>query len=165
MNTPTPTPTAADPETAHRHFSAACFNEAWTLIGTPGRSVEDDQRMIALKQASLWHGSQRSDCSARHQAIGPWQVARMRAIPGHAAEAERAARLRLHESRGLSPFLLACAHEGLARAALSRDDRAAARASAMQARVHLQAFVDDEERDNVPADLASLGPFEGVPPG
>ena len=152
--------TTLDAEAAHRHFSAACFNDAWTLIEKTDRSADDDERMIALNQASLWHWSQRPDCADRNRAIGYWQASRIRSVLGHPAEAARYAELCLHFSRGLAPFHLACAHEAVARAALLVGDRRAARANAMRARVHLQAITDDEERDLVVADLATLGPLD-----
>ena len=45
---------------AHRHFSASCFNLAWELIEKPDRTAEDDEQMVRLAQASLWHWTQRS---------------------------------------------------------------------------------------------------------
>jgi hypothetical protein len=142
---------------AHVHFSATCFNAAWTLIEKPSRTAADDEQMIALNQASLWHWSQRPDCTERHRAIGFWQASRIRAILGHADEAARYAHLCLSNSGSLSPFYQACAHEALARAALVREDRAALEAHAMQMRAFLQAIDDPEEREIIVADLATLG--------
>ena len=44
-----------DTEQAHRYFSTHCFNMAWQLIEKPDRTPEDDEQMIRLAQASLWH--------------------------------------------------------------------------------------------------------------
>ena len=148
---------ALDEAAAHVHFSKTCFNSAWELIEKDDRSAVDDERMIQLNQASLWHWSQRADCTDRNRSIGYWQASRIRAVVGHADEAERYARLCMDHSGSLAPFYQAYAHEALARAALARGDEAACRAHAMQARVLAQAIVDEDERELVLADLETLG--------
>jgi hypothetical protein len=52
-----------DRTAAHRYFSANCFNKAWTLIDKEDRTPEEDQQMIRLNQASIWHWTQREDCT------------------------------------------------------------------------------------------------------
>ena len=141
---------------AHVHFSAACFNAAWTLIEKATRTPAQDEEMIALNQASTWHWSQRPDCTDRHRSIGYWQASRIRAILGHAEEARRYADLCLSFSGSLPVFYQACAHEALARAALAGNDPAAMEVHLMQVRACLQAISDPEEREIVIADLASL---------
>ena len=153
-NAPAPT---IDEAAAHVHFAAACFNGAWTLIERTDRTPADDERMIELNQASLWHWSQRADVTDRHRSIGYWQASRIRALLGHGAEALRYAQLCLDHSGALSPFYRAYAHEAMARAALVRGDAAACRAQVMQARVQLQAIDRPEDREQVLADLATLG--------
>jgi hypothetical protein len=142
---------------AHVRFAATCFNAAWTLIEKQSRTPAEDEQMIALNQASLWHWSQRPDCTDRNRAIGFWQASRIRAILGHAHEATRYANLCLSYSGSLSPFHQACAQEALARAALVREDRAALEAHANQMRELLQTIDDPEEREIILADLATLG--------
>ncbi|MEO8935976.1 MAG: hypothetical protein ABI277_11390 [Burkholderiaceae bacterium] len=148
---------AFDEAAAHAFFSKACFNLAWDLIEKSERSAADDERMIQLNQASLWHWTQRVDCTDRNRSVGYWQASRIRAIVGHADEAERYARLCMDCSAALAPFYRAYAHEALARAALSRGDEATCRTNAIQARVLVQAIVDDNERELVLADLETLG--------
>lgn len=147
---------AVDEAAAHVHFSAACFNRAWTLIERTDRTPADDEEMIALNQASLWHWSQRPDVGDRQRSIGYWQASRIRALLGHGVEAVRYAKLCLDHSDGLSPFYRAYAHEAMARAASVLGDATACRAQAMQARVYVQAIVDVDEREQVLADLATL---------
>ena len=145
-----------DEAAAHVHFAAACFNDAWTLIEKVDRTPAEDEQMIELNQASLWHWSQRADVTDRQRSVGYWQASRIRALLGHGAEAVRNAKLCLDHSDALAPFYRAYAHEAMARAASVFGDDGACKAHTMQARVWVQAIVKPEERDLVVADLATL---------
>jgi hypothetical protein len=148
----------ADPElaAAHEHFSKTCFNRAWDYIEKPDRSAEDDEEMIRLNQASLWHWTQRPDCTDRNRAIGYWQASRIRALVGHGEEALRYARLTLGYSGSLAAFHRAMAHEALARAAQVLGDRASVREHVERARELAESVDDAEERSIIDADLATL---------
>ena len=74
---------------AHRYFAAECFNRAWDLIDKPVRTPEEDQDMIHLNQASLYHWSQREDCTNRNLSVGNWQASRIYALLGQADNARR----------------------------------------------------------------------------
>ena len=147
---------ALDEEAAHVLYSKTCFNDAWTLIEKAERTPDDDETMIRLNQASLWHWTRRADCTDRNLSIGYWQASRIRALLGHADEARRYAELCLAKSPSLQPFHRACAHEALARAALLQGDGATGRAHEMQARAMAQAIADDHDRELLYADLATL---------
>ena len=155
---------AFDAAAAHVRFSKDCFDRAWDLIEKADRSAADDDEMLLLSQAALWHWTQRPDCSDRNRSVGYWQASRIHALLGHADEAERYARRCLEKSSALAPFYLAYAQEALARAARVRGDDAACRAHAMQALVLAQAIVDDAERELVLADLATLAAAPGLQP-
>ena len=101
---------------AHRYFSADCFNKAWELIEKTSRTPEDDEQMIRLNQASLWHWTQRDDCKEANMSIGYWQASRIHTILGRAEEARRYGKLCLDNTPQESVFLLAYAYEALARA-------------------------------------------------
>jgi hypothetical protein len=148
--------TVFDEAAAHVHFSKACFNQAWTLIEKPDRTEADNEAMIQLNQAALFHWGRRPDCTDRNRAIGYWQASRIRALLGHADEATRYAKLSLTHSAELTPFYQSYAHEARARAALTAGDVDAARRHATRARELLQAVDDPEERELLEADLASL---------
>ena len=60
-----------DVQTAHKYFSAHCFNSAWDLIEKSDRTADDDDRMIRLAQASVWHWTQREDCAKRNLSVTP----------------------------------------------------------------------------------------------
>jgi hypothetical protein len=112
-----------DATRAHALFSAECFHRAWSLIDKPQRTADEDEQMLLLGYASLWHWTQRADCTPRHRSIGYWQVSRIHALLGQADEARRAAEKCLQHSRDEPPFYRAYAHEALARAAMLAGDR------------------------------------------
>jgi hypothetical protein len=68
---------ALDEASAHRFFSAACFNRTWEWLDKPKRTADDGEAMIACCLASLWHWRQRPDCTQRNMSIGYWQIARV----------------------------------------------------------------------------------------
>jgi hypothetical protein len=141
---------------AHKYFSAHCFNEAWKLIEKTDRTPKDDQQMLALSFASLWHWTQREDCSRRNLSIAYWQLARIFALLGDGANATRYGETCLENSIGEPPFFLAYAHEALARAAtLTGDGSRAAHHLAEAGK--LSRLVDDaEDRAMLEKDLLSL---------
>jgi len=107
---------AFDKETAHKFFSANCFNSAWQYIENSDRTDDEDQRMISLAHASVWHWTQRSDCTANNLSIGYWQLSRVYALLGQADNAKRYAKLCLDITPDDELFLIGYGHEALARA-------------------------------------------------
>ena len=61
-----------DIPTAHRYFSAHCFNRAWELIEKTGRTPAEDEEMLRLSLAATWHWTQRPDCTSTNLSIGYW---------------------------------------------------------------------------------------------
>ncbi len=49
------TPPEFDAAPAHRYFAASCFNKVWELIDRRGRTPADNEEMIRLAHASIWH--------------------------------------------------------------------------------------------------------------
>jgi len=111
-----------DEVAAHQFFSADCFNRTWTLIDKSDRSPTEDEQMLLLSLASLWHWTQREDCSDRNLSIGYWQVSRVYALRGDGHSALRYGEICLRHSQNQPPFFLAYAHEAIARAALLNGD-------------------------------------------
>lgn len=141
---------------AHRHFSVACFNQAWELIDTARRSPAEDEAMILRSMASAWHWSQRPDCTQRSRAIGCWQISRVLALAHLADSAAYFAQLSLKASRDEGPFHQAFAHEALGRARQIGGDLAGARAELDQAHSLLTRVDDLEDRQALEHDLSSL---------
>lgn len=141
---------------AHQHFSADCFNRAWELMEKPGRSADDDRQMLLLTLSSLWHWTQRADCTARHLSVGFWQASRVFALLGQAQNAAEYGEQCLRHSENQPPFYRAYAHEALARAAMAAGNIEAL-ARHLQAARRLAAEVDDrEERSLLERDIESL---------
>src|SRR4026208_1633757 len=95
-----------DKAAAHQFFSADCFNRTWTLIERPNRSPEEDEQMLLLSLASLWHWTQREDCSDQNLSIGYWQVSRVYALRGEGQSALRYGESCLRHSQDQPPFFL-----------------------------------------------------------
>lgn len=111
---------------AHRHFAADCFNRAWELIDRPTRTTDEDDQMLGLAHASLWHWTQRPDCTDTHRSIGYWQLSRVYALVGDASNARRYGQRCLETSPQDDPFSVGYAYEALSRAAVVAGDDAGA---------------------------------------
>lgn len=105
-----------DEAAAHKFYSAQCFNRAWDLIGKKDRTAEENEEMINLGQASVWHWKQRPDCTKTNLSIGYWQVSRIYSLLGQAENAKRYGHLCRESGQDAGPFYLGFAYEALARA-------------------------------------------------
>jgi hypothetical protein len=145
-----------DAAAAHRYFSAHCFNEAWNHIDNSERSAEEAEQMVLLAQASLWHWTQRADCTRRNLSIGYWQLSRVYALLMRTPEALQAGERCLEYAKDEPPFFIAYGHEALARAARLAGE-AELQALHLQAAQGLAAQIEDaEERAALEADLREL---------
>ena len=81
--------TNIDVDAAHKHFSVTCFNKAWELIDKTDRSPEEDEQMIRLSMAAMWHWTQRDDFTPKNASIGYWQLSRIFALVGRGDHAEK----------------------------------------------------------------------------
>ena len=143
---------------AHKYFSSACFNHAWDLIDKANRTPAEDHEMIALCLASLWHWSQREDCTPTNLSIGYWQASRIYALLGQAENAMRYARLCLNVSHtsDVLPFYLGYAYEAMARAASAAKDHEQVAECLAKARRVAAAVPDPEEREQLLGDLETI---------
>jgi hypothetical protein len=112
---------------AHQYFSTDCFSKAWDLIEKTDRTPEEDEEMIRLNQASIWHWTQRDDCTPTNLSVGYWQASRVYAILRQVDNARRYGQLCLDASQGedVPPFYLGYAYEALARAEMVAGDSVA----------------------------------------
>ena len=106
---------AFDVAMAHKFFSANCFNEAWELMQKRERTQHDDEQMLLLAYASMWHWTQRPHCTPTKKSIGYWQLSRINTILGRADESRRYALLSLEHTSEEEPFFVGYAYEALAR--------------------------------------------------
>jgi hypothetical protein len=141
---------------AHRFFSASCFNRAWDLIDKAGRTEAENEQMLLLSQSSLWHWTQRHDCTPRNLSIGYWQLSRVYALLGRAEDARASAEVCLRHSEGQAPFYIGYAHEALARSAAVAGDDAEKSRHLEQATRYLAEVTDEQDRAPLRADLESL---------
>lgn len=153
-----PQPTDFDIHAAHRYFAAECFNRAWDFIDKPQRSPAEDDEMLHLGLASLWHWLQRPDATPTNLSVGYWQVGRIYALRGEAANARHYALLSLQASQaaGVEPFCRGYAYEALARAEALAGSAEKAGEYLRLARALADQVEEKEERDLLLKDLDSI---------
>lgn len=151
-------PPTFDLPTAHRYFSAECFNTAWDLIEKPRRTPDEDLDMLHRSLVALWHWTQRPDCTPTNRSIGLWQVSRVYAILGQEENARRYAELCLSVSQGpdVDPFYLAYAHEALARVELLAGNLSRVQEHLAEARRLAQGVAEEEEKMALLKDLETI---------
>ena len=149
-------PTAHDLPDSERQLAADLFNLVWTLLEQTGRTTEDDDRMVHAAHASRYHWGQVG--GPEQSVIGEWQCARVYSVLGRAEPALHHARrcLEIATAASLPDWLIASANEGLARAYAVAGQRDSALASRAAAEAALAKVTDEEDRQVVQDDLASL---------
>jgi hypothetical protein len=147
-----------DTEAAHEYFSADCFNRVWGLLDKPSRTPEEDQQMVQLCLASVWHWTERDDCTDTNMSIGYWQASRVYATVGLADEARRYGQLCLEASKGpdILPFYLGYAYEALARAEAVAGNEARAREHLAESRRIAEGLPNPDAKKQLLADLDAL---------
>ena len=145
-----------DTEDAHKVFSAHCFNHAWELMGKSERNTEENEQIIQCALASLWHWTQRPDCTSQNLSIGYWQVSRVYALAGESDNACKYAQLCLNHTPSDDPFCLGYAHEAMARAKLLDGSKKDVADNLSHARRHAEQVADSENRKLLMDDLDEL---------
>ncbi|HTR70495.1 MAG TPA: hypothetical protein VMH41_09760 [Mycobacteriales bacterium] len=143
--------------TDHRALASGYFNAAWDLIDLDPRTAEQDRDMIGIALASRQHWIEAGG-TPTHLATSDWQVAHAASLAGFGelamtfalAAVERA------ESNPVPDWLVASAHEGLARAYASVGDVAGYEREAATTRELLEKVSDPDNRDLVAGQLASI---------
>jgi hypothetical protein len=147
-----------DISTAHEYYSAECFNRAWDYIDKPVRTSNEDDKMLSLSLASLWHWSQREDCSATNLSVGYWQVSRVFALLRQADNARHYGRLCLEASQGegVLPFYQGYAYEALARAECVAGNLDEMERYLVQAHQIAAVLTEPDEKKQMLHDLATI---------
>ena len=147
-----------DVAAAHKYFSAECFNKAWDLIDKPDRTPEENEAMIQLSIASIWHWTQRADCAPANLSVGYWQTSRIYALLGQADNARHYGQLSLGALQGddVPPFYRGYAYEALARAESVAHNKAKMEAFLDEARRAAEAVIDAGEKQMLLADLKTI---------
>ncbi len=147
-----------DLQAAHRKFSADCFNHAWDLIEKESRSPEEEEEMLHLCLTSLWHWTQRADCTSKNLSVAYWQAARVFTLLKNIDMALRYAQrcFEISQENKLAPFYLGFACEALARAySLTRNQHEAERYLRL-AEQYAGQVSDPEDRETLEKDLLSI---------
>ena len=142
----------------HRKLGADLFNHVWTLLRLPQRTPEQDDEMIHAAHASRHHWA--AVGTAANVARGEWQVSRVYAELGRAEPAlYHAGRCLAYCGQNpneLEDWDLPYAYEALARAYLAGGNVDQSREHAARARELAERVADDEDRELLASDLATL---------
>ena len=139
-----------------RRVAVDLFNEVWALLETADRTPEQDERMVHAAHGSRLHWEAAG--TAENMAVGDWLCSRVYSVLGRAEPAIFHAQwcLSRAESDALPDWIRAEAHEALARAHAVAGDTGSARRHAEEARAIAASIEDDEDREVVLGDLATL---------
>jgi hypothetical protein len=150
------TEAGADAAGAHTAFAKAAFNGVWDLIDRPERSADDERQMLTLAFASRWHWGEVG--SPENKAIADWQVAHVASLVGQPSLALTYAQSAYDSARndGLPDWLRASTAEGLARAHACAGGRASYETYAAEARQLAEVLDDEEDRELILGQLASI---------
>ena len=145
-------------QSAHKHFSASCFNKCWEYIEKEDLNDEDKETMLALAFASYWHWTQRDDCRPMNLNIAYWQLGRVHNLVGKHSDAIAYGKkcLDLSEKEELGPFSIAYGHEVIAMALIGQKKEDQAKVHIDKAREHMAKIKDREELGLIQADLDKL---------
>jgi DNA-binding transcriptional MerR regulator len=144
----------------HRRIGVDLFNKTWTLMEKEDRTAADDDELIHCAHASAYHwlhvGTQ------ANRARSEWQCSRMYTVIGRAEPALHHARrcLAICEASPdeLEDWDLPFAYEAMARAHAVAGDAAESRRYVELAREGAARIAEDDDRDLVLADLATILP-------
>jgi hypothetical protein len=145
-----------------RAIAVELYNSTWTLLEQESCTPDEDDRMLHMTHASRFHWDNAGN--DQNRAIGEWQVSRVyNALGRGEAAVLHAVRAIAYASReGVEDWVLASAHEGLARAHALAGDHEAARAARDEALALAHRIADAEDRDVVLADIESLPLSDGA---
>jgi len=155
-----PEPTLADEQPDdvqwHRKLGVQLFNGTWTLLEKPDRTPDEDALMIHMAHASAYHWLQAG--KPENFARSHWQCSRIYSVLGRSEPAIYHARfvLDICERNGIGDWDLAFAYEALARAYAVAGDSEQAGHWVEQARQASADIAEDEDRELLLADLATI---------
>ena len=130
----------------HRKTAAQAFNQTWDYLEMRHRSAKDDEMMLHLAHASLYHWSLVG--TPRNQAVGDWQTSRVYAALREPLLSLRFAKssLEIANKNKLSD-VYSNAHEAMARAHAVAGNMKLAKNHLNTARKMLDSLsIDNEDR-------------------
>lgn len=142
------------PELTHRQLAVSAFNASWTLLERD-RSEDDDLELLEGAFASRHHW--RTVGGAQQVSIADWMVSRCFAELGDGPMALRFALAAIAASPDDAPaWMVASMLEGLARAHAANGDAEARDDAMARATRALEDESDDEDRELIASQLASV---------
>lgn len=141
---------------ARRKHAGELFNQTWQLIELPGRTAEQDRRMLVTACASWLEWD--AVGTEENRAVADWQIAHVASLLGYGglALAHATAAFERTEGGQLPSWLRASTLEGLARAYAAAGQKAERDTYAERATAALQDVDDQEDRDLIASQLASV---------
>jgi hypothetical protein len=148
-------PSTLAPE-LERATAVELFNYTWTLLEKPDRTEREDDLVVHAAHASRFHWETVGE--PLNHSIGEWQVSRVYTVLGRAEPALHHARrcLAICEQHGIGDFALAYAYEALSRANVVADDSVEAARFAGLAYAAAEGVADEDDREHLLEDLATL---------
>jgi DNA-binding transcriptional MerR regulator len=158
MGTPTLDALTDLDATTHRALGVALFNHTWTLLENADRTPAETDEMIHAAHASRFHWGRALDSVPANLARGEWQCSRVYAVLGRGEPALWHARrcVAINEAAGIADWDIASAYEAMARASAVAGDRDAAAEWKAKAVAALDGIADQDDRDLIEGDLATL---------
>ena len=139
-----------------RSLAADLFNYSWSLIEKDDRTERETDLMVDAAHASrfFWEAVGEPVNHAR----GEWQISRAYAVAGRAEPALHHAErcLEICEANGIGGFDLGYAYEAIARAHAVAGEVHRSAEWAEKARALASAIEDEEDRNQLLDDLASI---------
>jgi DNA-binding transcriptional MerR regulator len=153
--------TPLDPAT-ERQLAADLFNHTWTLLETQDRTPMQDDEMLHAAHASRHHWGRIGE--PVNFARGEWQCSRVYAVLDRPEPALWHARrcVAICVEHGIGDFDIAAAWEAAARAHALAGDRPAAVEALATARTLSAGIADDEDRELIESDLATISVDEAA---
>lgn len=160
--TTTTTPTAdalTDLDGAtQRALGLTLYNHVWTLLEKTDRTPAETDEMIHAAHASRFNWNRADGAEPVNLARGEWQCPRVYAVLGRGEPALWHARrcVAINETAGRGEWDIASGNEAMARASAVAGDPGAAADSKAKAIAALDGIADQDDRDVVEDDLATL---------
>jgi hypothetical protein len=142
----------------HRRLGVDLFNFVWSLLAKSDRTPDEIDTIIHAAHALRHHWSQAAGATSANAARGEWQCSRVYSVLGQAEPASWHARrcLEICEANGIGDWDIAFAYEALARARSVAGDTAGRDTWLARAREAGTKIAEDEERDLLAGDLATI---------
>jgi hypothetical protein len=139
-----------------RRLAVELFNHVWTLLRLEERTPEQEDEMLHAAHASRHHWSEVG--TAANLARGEWQCSRVYAVLGRAEAALYHARrcLAYCDQGEVEDWDVPFAYEALARAYAVAGNWDEAASCEEEARARGATIAEEEDRDQLLADLSSL---------